>query len=280
MKHPRNRTNFAQRTLKNTCLALLIGAPAIAGGFDADKVIKVSTLSGWKNTDGTYVTALKVDLAPGWVTYWRIPGDSGIPMQYDWTASKNVGGASIVWPRPEIDEKYGLTSFVYRDSVVLPIIVVPTNKGQAAELAGTIELGVCKDICVPVQFDISQPLKPENTRKTAAINAALKDLPKSARQAGLSATKCGISPTENGISINTTTKMNQDIGKVHAVIEHADQSFWVGPTSTTQKGKNVHAAAEIESETGSPISIQRQDVRITLLGTREVIDIQGCVGES
>lgn len=270
-------------TLKLATSALVLAAlasAATAERFEANKVIGVSTLPGWKDADGTHITALKIDLAPGWVTYWRVPGDAGIPMEYDWRDSKNISGLSIVWPQPEVDEKFGLTSFVYRDSVVLPIKITPETPDQDIELTGTIELGVCKDICVPVQFDIAQALPTSATVKSQQIQTALKNAPVSERQAGLAPTTCAISPTDRGIAVTTKTLLPRDMGQIHAVIEHSDQSFWVGPTDTNQQGHTVQARAEIENDSGAAFALQRQDVRITLLGQRGVIDIQGCVGDS
>ena len=56
-------------------------------------------LSGGQDGD-IWQAGILVELEPNWKTYWRVPGDTGIPPQFDWTGSKNAGAIEVGYPVP------------------------------------------------------------------------------------------------------------------------------------------------------------------------------------
>ena len=68
----------------------------------------VGTLDGWRQPDGSRLAAVEIRLAPGWHTYWRVPGDAGIPPSFDWSGSSNLASVAYEWPRPEIFDSFGM----------------------------------------------------------------------------------------------------------------------------------------------------------------------------
>ncbi len=105
---------------------------------------------------------LEFELAPGWKTYWRSPGDGGFPPKLDWSGSENVASAEIAWPAPERFSILGIDSFGYRDAVVLPIAVQLAEPGRAAELRLTLDYLTCEEICIPqrAQLALTVPAGP------------------------------------------------------------------------------------------------------------------------
>lgn len=98
------------RTLFPALLCLTCAAPAIAeqAATMGGGVARVSLIDGWRTDDGKVVAAVAVDLAPGWHTYWRDPGDVGMPPVFDWSGSRDLGSVAIDWPAPEVFENdYG-----------------------------------------------------------------------------------------------------------------------------------------------------------------------------
>jgi suppressor for copper-sensitivity B len=93
---------------------------------------------------------LHLTLPDGWKTYWRSPGDAGLPARIDWNGSTNLAEAEIRWPIPERFSLFGLETFGYEYEVVLPIIARPERPGEAMSLAANVDYLVCKDICVPI----------------------------------------------------------------------------------------------------------------------------------
>ena len=106
--------------------------------------------------DGTTMVALELDMPSSYNTYWRVPGESGIPTEIDAAGSIGVSGHEILWPYPLIETKGGLTDFVYRGPTVLPVEV--KLEGERADLEASVVMGVCSDICVPAMASFSLPL--------------------------------------------------------------------------------------------------------------------------
>ena len=71
-----------------------------------DEVVSASVLTGWRMENGHHMAALRITLAPGWKTYWRAPGEAGIPPRFDWTGSDNLSAVTVHWPDGE-SESFG-----------------------------------------------------------------------------------------------------------------------------------------------------------------------------
>lgn len=106
---------------------------------------------------GAFLAALEIELHPGFKTYWRTPGDSGVPPTFDWGPSTNVAAVEPLWPAPTRFADGGGVSYGYHDRLVLPLRVSPRDAGPA-RLAGTIDYGVCNDICIPAHAEVGLDL--------------------------------------------------------------------------------------------------------------------------
>lgn len=122
----------------------------IAPGVKA-RIISDDAIVGGKTRVG-----LELDMPPNTKTYWRIPGETGIPAQFDFAGSSGLADAAVQWPYPEIDESDGFRDYVYHGHLVLPVSF--TANGSAAALNATVTLGVCSDICVPARVKFALPM--------------------------------------------------------------------------------------------------------------------------
>ncbi|WDR02515.1 protein-disulfide reductase DsbD family protein [Devosia algicola] len=113
--------------------------------------------SGQIKSDGQTMVGLEITMPPNTRTYWRIPGQSGIPAQLDATGSVGVNAENFIWPHPSIQVADGYTDFVYWGDTLLPIAIA--TSGAAPELDLTVTLGICSDICVPAQASFALPLQ-------------------------------------------------------------------------------------------------------------------------
>jgi DsbC/DsbD-like thiol-disulfide interchange protein len=112
--------------------------------------------SDTKASDGTTLIGLELDMPQGYRTYWRDPGESGIPTQVDIAGSQGLSDAAIEWPYPATEITGGFLDYVYSGPTVLPVKVKAS--GNAARLEAAVVMGVCSDVCVPVQAKFSLPL--------------------------------------------------------------------------------------------------------------------------
>ncbi|MAB87818.1 MAG: hypothetical protein CML51_11120 [Rhodobacteraceae bacterium] len=102
--------------------------------------------SGWLKSNGQYTAALEIHLAPGWKTYWRAPGDTGFPPQFDFSGSRNAQELEIIWPAPILFGPQDMWSIGYSGHVVLPLLVQPSDPQSLVELNIKASLGICDDI--------------------------------------------------------------------------------------------------------------------------------------
>ncbi|HCX68676.1 MAG TPA: hypothetical protein DHK64_14410, partial [Rhodobiaceae bacterium] len=54
---------------------------------------------------------LHLELSKGWKTYWRSPGEVGIPPSIDWAGSENIENVEFLWPAPERFTAFGIENF-------------------------------------------------------------------------------------------------------------------------------------------------------------------------
>ena len=101
---------------------------------------------------------LEITLDPGFKTYWRSPGESGLPPAFDWSSSVNVAAVEPLWPAPARFEDGGGVSYGYAGGVILPLRVIPRDRDKPVRLALTLEYGVCKNLCIPAQADLGLDL--------------------------------------------------------------------------------------------------------------------------
>lgn len=115
---------------------------------------KMRLVAGGSFSDGLKA-GLEIEMEPGWKTYWKVPGDAGIPPTLDFSASTNVKRVEILWPAPT---RYGDNSaqlLGYKDWVTFPIRVIPLHPNKPVNLVLDANVGLCSDLCVPVQANLS-----------------------------------------------------------------------------------------------------------------------------
>lgn len=159
-------------------LAVLI-APASAGETPWQEVapgVKLRLISsGHIKADGTTLVGLEIDMPETSKTYWRAPGQTGLPTVLDFAASTGVLGHEIMWPYPQREDTGDYLDYVYFGPTVLPIDV-KVQPGAHAEIDAM--LGVCSDICLPAQAHFSlalsdaEPDRPNGLRIKQALAMA------------------------------------------------------------------------------------------------------------
>ena len=113
-------------------------------------------------------------LQQGWKTYWRIPGDSGVPPRFDFSKSDNVEAVTVMWPAPlKFDDGAGGHSIGYHGQIVLPLRIVPKAPDKPVTLRAEINYAVCEKLCVPVEANVELGFNNVASTEDANLRAAL-----------------------------------------------------------------------------------------------------------
>lgn len=253
--------------------ALALSALSATASFADDmNYAELSLLKGWRENDGTRIAAVRITLAQGWHTYWRAPGDAGIPPRFDWTGSNNVERVDVHWPVPSVYSQNGMRYVGYEGEVILPIEIKPTQSGDI-DLEGVVEFGVCDDICMPMRAEFSISIAEEDGRKSTApmIAAALRDRPKK-----LGGVTCSAAPIDDGMTLSATMRVPALGAHEVAVIEHPDRNVWVSEAMLARDGRTLTATSELVPPEAAPFMIDRSQLTFTVIGDGTAYEAQGC----
>lgn len=174
-------------------MAQFIGAASLVVGFFLPLAAQAAT-SEWVSSpggmirlvaappqkDGTIPATLEVKLNPGWKTYWREPGASGIPPQVTLDPAGGVLLEKIGFPAPKTFDD-GVVRYVgYDKPVAFPLTLKRVHGEGDVNIRASVFLGICEDICIPVQGELTLALKQgdfDNPLDGARIDDAVAALP-------------------------------------------------------------------------------------------------------
>lgn len=159
---------------------------------------RAGDMSSWSSPEGTaarliaggtqgdaLLGGVEIRLPPGLKTYWRYPGDSGVPPHFDWSGSQNVEVVEVLWPAPARFDDGGSYSIGYKHDVVLPLRITPKDHAQPVELKLNLDFAVCGKICQPANAALDLALPPGGAgTPSAALAQALARVPRPAPLGG------------------------------------------------------------------------------------------------
>ena len=109
---------------------------------------------------GRYLAGVEIRLAPKTLTYWKLPGDAGVPPVFSFEGSKNLASAEPLYPAPRRFPEAGGEAFGYMDEVVFPLRVTPIDPARPVSLALKLDYATCEDMCIPAQATLRLDLAP------------------------------------------------------------------------------------------------------------------------
>ena len=238
-------------------------------------MLAAKLLPGWQTGAGTHMAGVQLDLAPGWKTYWRSPGDAGIPPQFDWSGSENLKSVRIHWPAPVVFHTNGYQTIGYRGGVVLPLEVVAKDPSRPVLLRARVDLGICRDICMPAAVELDARLMPPGS-PDPAIRAALAARPATGKEAGVSAVSCTVEPISDGLRVTATLTLPRQGGNEALAFEAADPRVWVSEALAQRQGGKLVASAEMVGPDGQPFALDRSTLTLTVISDSGAVEINGC----
>jgi DsbC/DsbD-like thiol-disulfide interchange protein len=194
------------RDIHRTFCAVLVlcAASALTGGatqaadespWNEDIRSAIRLIAGSSKTDDATLRAgIEIKLRPGWKTYWRYPGDSGVPPHFDFSGSENLKKAGVLYPAPHLFTDETGQSLGYKDSVIFPVAVLPEQPGKPVRLRVKVDYAVCEKLCVPAEGRAELILQAGDSKNNSALMAAEAHVPKhvTAAQLGLTVKRSNV----------------------------------------------------------------------------------------
>ena len=180
-------TGIDRMRLTAAACLLLIGAGAAGAAedvsrWDGDARSAARLIAGSQATGGGSApvrAGIEIRLKPGWHTYWRYPGDAGVPPQFDFKGSQNVKQVEVLWPAPErLPEAGGISIIGYEHDVILPLRIVPQDRGKPVALRLKLDYAICEKLCVPAEARAELALRSGPASQDASLAAAEGRVPK------------------------------------------------------------------------------------------------------
>lgn len=171
---------------------VLVACAALAGVNAIANVASAQDASAWARDDHSALRLLagsrtgsvlmggiEVQLQQGWKTYWRTPGDSGVPPRFDFSKSTNVESVTPLYPAPRsFSDGSGGMSFGYVKNVVFPLRIVPKNPNEPVLISANVSYAVCEKLCLPVEAQVELAFTSTASAQDSIVAAALNKVPK------------------------------------------------------------------------------------------------------
>jgi thiol:disulfide interchange protein len=229
--------------------AALVAPPAFSAGTksvvttDRVRAELVANAPDGVTPGKTVWVGLQLAHQPGWHTYWKNSGDSGLPTQLQWTLPQGAAAGDIAWPVPRKIPVGSLANYGYEGTVLLPVPLTigpdfkPSLLGRNLEVKLHANWLVCKKECIPEEgdFTLDVPATSSTALNAAAFEAAFKAQPKPlAGDSRVEVAGNSIKVTVSGLPAAAQGKTLAFFPETPEVIETAApyQQSWQGSTWT------------------------------------------------
>lgn len=158
---------------------------ADASAWSQDTKSAVRLIAGANDKGAPLRAGIEIKMERGWHTYWRYPGDSGVPPRFSFAGSDNIKAATVRFPAPVLFSDGGGQSIGYNDSVIFPVTIVPNDPSKPVIARLKIEYAVCEKLCVPAEGKAELPVGAAPSTQDATLKEAEARVPKKADAAAL-----------------------------------------------------------------------------------------------
>ena len=149
--------------------------------WQTDTYSAIRLIAGEHFANARWGAGIEIRLDPGWKTYWRYPGDSGVPPRFDFAQSTNVRSVKLLWPAPHRFTDESGNSIGYKDDVIFPIEITSQDPHKPVTLRLKLDYAVCAKLCVPAKGNAELAVSEAAIPTTGlALSAAAERVPKRA----------------------------------------------------------------------------------------------------
>ena len=135
------------------CIA--INAVTVDTGHANVSLVKFESVQGNQTKN---LIGIQMDMQKNWHTYWKNPGDSGGPINVNWSHNDNISISELYWPTPSLIPYEPLMTYGYKNFVIFPFEIINSNNKNSF-IEASIDFLICDDVCVPEKAFIKTNLQ-------------------------------------------------------------------------------------------------------------------------
>lgn len=222
--------------------------------------------------------ALEIRMSPGWHSYWRSSGDSGLPPRFNWENSENIDTIEVSYPTPKRFDEMGLTTFGYDGNLTMPMVITLKEPNKDAALNMRLDTMVCKDICIPQTLDLTLAIPAGDgtpSKNVRLIDFAKTKIPQSEDTSNLKIENITVGP--DAIVVNAYSQRGFDNSDIFVEVgEHSLTSkpnFEVPGDDTRRSMIVVPVSDAVKEDYGSSdMPYAGVDITVTLTNGRDAIE--------
>jgi DsbC/DsbD-like thiol-disulfide interchange protein len=221
---------------------------------------------------GQYQAGIAVQMKPGFKTYWRHPGDSGVPPSFSFEGSENLARADILYQPPQkFPDGAGGYSFGYVSSdVIFPLVVTALDPLKPVLVRLKADYAVCDTICIPAHAQVSltffEPMDDHNSEMVRAAHANVPErvkLGQVARNLAIVALKKHTVPEQFLVEVKLPKELQADL-----FLE--GESPWFFETKNLTRGDGDNATFVVSViERSKAADCTGVDLTLTLVAMRD-----------
>ena len=259
--------------------ALAAGAESPWAISEQASVRLVSATTGTGDLD-TVRIGIEFNLQPGWKTYWRTPGASGLPPQVDWTGSYNIGSAEFLWPAPKRFSLIGLDTFGYADQVIFPIDIRTERPGEPVRLKAKVAYLVCAELCIPGEAELDMVVPADSAAPSQfanMIDSFRAQVPGDGRAAGLTLEHAVLSGTAEAPYLEAAFTSLAPFNAPDLMVEGPDTVIFERPEITVDGAGTraiIRVAATEAAGIGGSLGLDGEALRLTLVDGLRAMEVE------
>ncbi len=237
----------------------------------------VSIIDDVIHEDKTILIGLKINLKEGWNTYWRHSGNTGLPTVIDIEKIPDMEDFKIFWPKPEVQESDGNISLIYKNEIVIPILIQLTNNNSPYSFELNADFGVCKDICIPVKKNIAFSIKrPKISSRNNALVNALSKVPQRSSDSNSGDLGCLLNTNAGKFLFEFSAPLFDPFFESWAVLEYDTDMVALLKTKKYINDQKLFFEIEVDRSKKKYLLIEKSKFKLTIISKDKSLLFLGC----
>ena len=289
-KNIRKNINAIVQLLSNLCSILLLYFASKSIGLSSsmyspsnnyntnDAFGEILIIDDFILEQDTAIFGISINLNEGWYSYWRHAGEIGLPTVIYFEYQPSLKGHKVYWPKPTVkDSKFGI-SFIYKENVTIPVLLHLSQKDLPLSLILNLEIGVCKDICIPIRKRIKIDLdKLGSSSKVNELASVLADIKKSHVKLNPKNWYCSIDMREENTFLDFNIKLSDEYINSIALLEYDKVLIDIIQIKEKIEDSDLSFSILMDESQLPNLVISKSKFTLHLLSEKKQASVFGCI---